>query len=122
MFQVNFSEQSMHELNQLDKHSQMILVEIVSSLKQEQLDHPDDKIGRFHRGGKMFYRVRADEFRIYFEQQENVLYAHYILHRNTFADFVFRSKLPVTEEFLIEQQDSFWKYLDSLRHKDESSD
>ena len=54
MFQVNFSEQSMHELNQLDTRSQMLLVEVVSSLTQEQLDHPSDDLGRFHRNGKTF--------------------------------------------------------------------
>ncbi len=119
MFQVNFSEQSMNELNQLDTRSQMILVEVVSCLTQEQLDHPGDELGCFQRNGKVYFRVRAGEFRIYFEQQEDVLHAHYILHRNTFADFVFRSKLPITEDFLVEQEDSFWKYLESLRQKED---
>jgi mRNA interferase RelE/StbE len=118
MFQVNFSEQSMHELNKLETRSQMLLVEVVSSLKQEQLDHPGEEIGRFHRNGKTLYRVRAGEFRIYFEQEGETLYAHYILHKNTLSDFVFRLKLPVTEEFLVEQHDSFWKYLESLRKRD----
>ena len=115
MFQVNFSEQSMFELNQLDTRSQMMLVEVISTLKQEQLDNPNEVIGRFNRGSKTYYRVRAGEFRVYFEQQDNALYAHYILHRNTFADFAFRSNLPVTIEFLIDHDDSFWKYLDSIR-------
>ena len=98
----------MHELNQLDTRSQMLLVEVVSSLTQEQLDHPDEELGRFQRNGTTYYRVRAGEFRIYFEPQDGEsLYAHYILHRNTFADFAFRSKLPVTEDFLVEQHDSF---------------
>ncbi len=119
MFQVNFSEQSMHELNKLDTRSQMMLVEVVSSLRQEHLDHPGEEIGRFHRSGRTFYRVRAGEFRIYFEQDGDSLFAHYILHKNTLTDFVFRSKLPVTEEFLVEQHDSFWKYLESLRKRDE---
>ncbi|MFP4259484.1 MAG: type II toxin-antitoxin system RelE family toxin [Opitutales bacterium] len=110
----------MHELNQLDTRSQMILVEVVSTLTEEQLDHPNEELGRFHRGGKTFYRVRAGEFRIYFEQQgSDTLYAHYILHKNTLGDFIFRSRLPVSEEFLAEQHDSFWKYLESLRHKAE---
>lgn len=121
MFQVNFSEQSMQELNKLDTPSQMLLVEVVSTLTQDQLNTPNEEIGRFHRDGKTLYRVRAGEFRIYFEQQGDALFSHYILHRNTFADFIFRSKLPVTEDFLVEQHDSFWKYLDSLRHKDDSS-
>ena len=111
----------MHELNQLDTRSQMMLVEVVSTLKQEQLDNPGEEIGRFQRNGKIYFRVRAGEFRIYFEQDGEALYAHYILHKNTFTDFIFRSKLPVTEEFLAEQHDSFWKYLESLRHKEDSS-
>ena len=49
MFQVNFSEQSMHELNQLDTRSQMMLVEVVSTLKHEQLENPNEELGRFHR-------------------------------------------------------------------------
>lgn len=122
MFQVNFSDQSMRELNQLDTHSQMLLVEVVSTLKQEQLDHPNEELGRFQRNGKTYYRVRAGEFRIYFEQAGDHLFAHYILHKNTLSDFVFRFKLPVTEEFMVEQHDSFWKYLESLRQKEEQSD
>ncbi|MGB0744923.1 MAG: type II toxin-antitoxin system RelE family toxin [Opitutales bacterium] len=122
MFQVNFSEQSMRELNQLDTRSQMILVEVISTLTQHQLEHPNEELGRFHRGGKTYYRVRAGEFRIYFEQQGDALFAHYILHKNTLSDFIFRSKLPVTEEFLAEQRDSFWKYLESLRDKDTEKD
>ena len=80
MFQVNFSEQSMHELNQLDTRSQMLLVEVVSTLKHEQLENPNEELGRFHRNGKTYYRVRAGEFRIYFEQEGDALFAHYILH------------------------------------------
>lgn len=122
MFQVNFSEQSMHELNQLDTRSQMLLVEVVSSLTQDQLDHPNDELGRFHRNGKTYYRVRAGEFRIYFEQDQDGLFAHYILHKNTLSDFIFRFKLPVNEEFMAEQHDSFWKYLETIRHKDEEAE
>lgn len=115
MFQVNFSEQSMNELNQLDTRSQMELVETFSNLTQYQLDHPGDDIGRFNRNNKTYYRIRAGEFRIYFEQEKEGLFAHYILHKNTLSDFVFRFKLPITEEFMIEQHDSFWKYLESIR-------
>ena len=117
MFQVNFSEQSMHELNQLDTRSQMMLVEVVSTLKHEQLENPNEELGRFHRNGKTYYRVRAGDFRIYFEQEGDALFAHYILHKNTLTDFIFRFKLPFTEEFMLEKEDSFWKYLESLRHK-----
>ena len=121
MFQVNFSTQSMNELNQLETRAQMTLVETFSNLTQEQLDNPSDDIGRFSRNGKTYYRVRAGEFRIYFEQDKEGLFAHYILHKNTLSDFVFRFKLPVTEEFMIEQHDSFWKYLESIRNKNDET-
>jgi mRNA-degrading endonuclease RelE of RelBE toxin-antitoxin system len=102
MFQVNFSEQSMHELNQLDTRSQMLLIEVVSNLTPDQLDHPNEELGRFHRNGKTYYRVRAADFRIYFEQQGDALFAHYILHKNTLSDFIFRFKLPVSAEFMVD--------------------
>jgi mRNA interferase RelE/StbE len=117
MFQLNFSEQSIGELNKLDVFGQLRLVNQISSLKPEQLLEPSSEIGRFHRENKVFYRFRADEFRIYFERQGNVLYCHYILHRNTLTDFLFRFKLPVSEEQMLEQHESFWKYLDSLKRK-----
>lgn len=105
-------------MNRLDTRSQMELVEVVSNLTQKQLDHPNEELGCFHRNKKTYYRVRAGDFRIYFEQPEtDVLYAHYILHKNTLSDFVFRFKLPFTEEFMVEQDDSFWNYFESLRHK-----
>jgi hypothetical protein len=30
--------------------------------------------------------------------------------------------MPVSEEFMVEQHDSFWKYLESIRHKDDVSE
>ena len=107
----------MHELNQLDTRSQMMLVEVVSTLKHEQLENPNEELGRFHRNGKTYYRVRAGDFRIYFEQEGDALFAHYILHKNTLTDFIITFKLPFTEEFMPEKEDSLWKYPESLRHK-----
>lgn len=116
MFQLNFSEQSIGELNKLDIFAQLRLVNQISNLSAEQLVQATGEIGKFHRGNKIFYRFRADDFRIYFERQgDNILYCHYILHRNTLTDFIFRVKLPVSEEQMVEQHESFWKYLDSLK-------
>ena len=66
---------------------------------------------------KQFYRFRTGDLRIYFEllEDKQTLYAHYILQQHTLADFVFRFKLPFKEETAIEQEDNFWKYLESLK-------
>jgi mRNA-degrading endonuclease RelE of RelBE toxin-antitoxin system len=116
MYQVTFSEQALHELSKLDTREQMQLIDPISSLTPTELAHPTEPVGRFNRGDKVFYRLRAGEFRIYFEiLNSETLYCEYILHKNTLTDFVFRTKLPVSEEQLLEQHQSFWKYLESLK-------
>lgn len=116
MYQVTFSEQALHELGKLDTREQMQLIEPISSLTPAELAHPREPIGRFNRGNKVFYRLRSGEFRIYFETLgEETIFCEYILHKNTLMDFVFRTKLPVSEEQLLEQHQSFWKYLESLK-------
>jgi len=114
VYQVTFSDQSMAQLNRMSLEEQMKLVDIVSNITQEMLDHPREPLGRFTREGRTFYRVRADDLRCYFEIANGILYSHYIIRKHTLTDFVFRFKLPITEEQIIEQNGSFWKYLDTL--------
>jgi mRNA interferase RelE/StbE len=115
MYQVNFSDQSIVELNRLDKVVQMELIEALSGLTQDQIKHAEGGVGHLNRDGKVFYRLRAGDFRVYFEVRDDCLFSHYILHQHSLADFVFRFKLPFTEEQSIEQHQSFWKYLESLK-------
>lgn len=115
MYQVTFSDQSMRELNQLNILVQMPIVEKLSGLTPNDLEHGHDDVGHFIRNGKTFYRLRAGEFRVYFEiRDKDTLFSHFILHQHSLADFVFRFKLPYREETLVEQHQSFWKYLESL--------
>lgn len=116
MYQVTFSNQAMHELSKLDTRDQMQLIDPISSLSASDLARPREPVGKLNRGGRVFYRLRTGDFRIYFEKQDNdTLYCEYILHKNTLTDFVFRTKLPVSEEQLLEQHQSFWKYLETLK-------
>jgi mRNA interferase RelE/StbE len=115
MYQVTFSEQSMHELNQLDKLAQLDAIEPISKIKPDDLAHPREPLGKFHRNGKDYYRLRAGDFRFYFEvKDETTLHTHYILHKASLEDWLFRMKLPVSEQQLVEQHSKFWKYLESL--------
>ena len=115
MYQVTFSEQAMHELNQLDKLAQLTVIEPLSSLKASDLAHPREPLGKFTRRGKEYYRLRSDQHRFYFLVQADNLHVSYILHSNSLEDFLLRNKLPVSEQQLIEQNSKFWKYLESLR-------
>jgi mRNA-degrading endonuclease RelE of RelBE toxin-antitoxin system len=114
MYQVTFSAQAMHELNRLDKLTQLTAIEPISSLKPDDLAHPREPLGRFRRGAHELYRLRAGDFRFYFEVQEETLHVEYILHKNSLEDFLLRNKLPVSEQQLVEQHSKFWKYLESL--------
>lgn len=114
MYQVTFSEQSMRELNKLDKLAQLDAIEPISKIRPTDLTHPREPLGKFHRSGKDFYRLRAGDFRFYFELQGETLHTHYILHKSSLEDALFRMKLPVSEKQLFEQDSKFWKYLESL--------
>lgn len=118
MYEVTFSDQSMAMLNRLDITLQMPIIERFSSLTSQDLKSGADELGKFERGGKTYYRLRAGDYRIYFEVLgDNRLLSHYILHKHTMADFIFRFKLPYREETLVEQNQSFWQYVESLaRH------
>ena len=114
MFQINFSDQAMRELNQLDMLTQLTVIEPVSAVTPEDLAHPREPLGKFTRAGHVLYRLRAGDFRFYFESHGTRIFVKYILHRNSLEDFLLRNKLPVSEKQLVEQHSQFWKYLESL--------
>lgn len=116
MHQVTFSEQSIIELNKLAPEEQMYLIETLSAVNPNEMDKKYIDYGKFHRDGKTFYRLRPKDYRIYFEIKDSgIVFCHYILPQHTFSDFLFRFKLPITEVQMIEQNQSFWKYLETLK-------
>ena len=104
----------MRELNALPILEQLTLVSHFSELSVVDMRRGREDLGRFERGGLTFFRLRSGDYRIYFEPRDHVLHAHYILHRHTLADFIFRSGLPYKEEDLLEQDQNFWRYLERL--------
>jgi mRNA interferase RelE/StbE len=115
MFQVTFASQAMAELNKLDKLTQLSALDPLSSLRQSDLDHPREPLGRFARAGKALFRLRSGDLRFYFETRETeTLHVLYILHEHSLEDFLLRNKLPVSEQQLVEQHSKFWKYLEGL--------
>lgn len=115
MFQVTFAEQAMTELNKLDKLLQLTALDPVSTLRQSDLEHPREPLGKFARGGNDLFRLRSGDLRFYFETRgEDTLHVLYILHEHSLEDFLLRNKLPVSEQQLVEQHSKFWKYLEGL--------
>jgi len=117
MLQVTFSDQAMAELNRLPTLEQMTVVGAFSGLTAEDLASGKGDVGKVRREGHTYHRLRVGDFRVYFEAKGEALHAHFILHRNTFADFAFRSRLPVDiDEPSVEANKAFWTYLEQPPH------
>lgn len=114
MFQVNFSNRAITELNKLGKIEQMELMEALGSVTPKRLAEDTAEIGRFERDGGTLYRLRVGDWRVYFKTDAERIIVQFLLHKRSIGDFVVRFKLPVSDEAEIEKHKSFRDYLDSL--------
>ena len=82
------------------------------------LDHGQSKkcFGKMLRDGKILYRFRTDDYRIYFEAANDTVIVHRVLNKNTLTDFLFRSKMPVSEDEQLAESKHFWKLIDEGRN------
>ena len=82
-------------------------------VSEDDLEHLDnERFGKIERDGKTLYRFRTQDWRIYFGVAENQVIVHRVLHKGTFSDFLFRSKLPLGEDEALAESKHFWKLID----------
>lgn len=115
MFQIVFNELSAAELSGLPR---MLQLELLSEFQLLPADldtlDGDARFGSMEREGKKLYRFRAKDYRIYFERSPEGVNVQRILHKNTLADFLFRSKLPmVAEDDQLGRAKGFWQLIDA---------
>ena|SRR5205807_2034972 len=112
MFQIVFNQLSAAEISALPKSLQLDLLAEFQILPAD-LDNLDAKrFGVIEREGKKLYRYRAKDYRIYFEKTDEGLTVHRVLHKNTLRDFLFRSKLPTSEDAQLGKTREFWNLID----------
>ena len=112
MYQIIFNELSAAEISALPKKMQLDLLAEFQILPED-LDRLDDKrFGLIEREGKTLYRYRAKDYRIYFEKTSEGFTIHRVLHKNTFRDFLFRTKLPMAEDDQLGKNREFWKLIE----------
>jgi hypothetical protein len=116
VLQIVFNEISAAELSRMDTLDQLILVDEfrVTEADLESLD--GERFGRMDRDGKKLYRFRAKDYRFYFEVAGGTVIVHRVLHKGTFSDFAFRSKLPVAEDEELAKSKHFWNLIDEGRN------
>lgn len=112
MFQIIFNELSAAEISALPKSLQLQLLAEFHILPED-LNRLDSKrFGVIEREGKKLYRYRAKDYRIYFDKREEGITIHRVLHKNTLRDFLFRSKLPFSEDAQLGETREFWKLIE----------
>jgi mRNA-degrading endonuclease RelE of RelBE toxin-antitoxin system len=112
VLQVVFNEISAAEISQLDTLLQLELLSQfkVSPQDMEKLD--GERFAKISRAGKDLFRFRAKDYRIYFEILDGGVRVHRVLHKNTVQDFLFRSKLPLSEDEALASSKTFWKLIE----------
>lgn len=116
MLQIVFNEISAAEISSLGTLEQLELLDEfkVNHGDLEKLDQ--DRFGRIERDGLVLYRFRAKDHRIYFEVKDGAVVVHRVLHRGTLSDFLFRSKMPLSEDDALANSKHFWKLIDEGRN------
>ncbi len=112
MLQIVFNEISAAEMAALSKELQLDLLAEFHFLPDDLDDLDTSKFGVVERDGKQLYRFRTKDYRIYFERVAEGITVHRVLHKNTIRDFLFRTKLPMTEDDQLGQQKGFWKLIE----------
>jgi len=82
-----------------------------------------ESFSKIQRDGRTLHRFRSSDHRIYFERHAEGILIHRVLHKNTIRDFLFRSKLPMTDDDQtdgMENTDQFWKMLHEPAHAQET--
>ena len=116
MFQIVFNEISAAELSSLGTLEQLELLEEFKVGKEDLTNLQGDRFGKIERDGRVLYRFRAKDYRFYFEVKEDLVVVHRVLHRGTFSDFLFRSKMPLAEDEELAGSKHFWKLIDEGRN------
>ncbi len=116
MFQIVFNEISAAELSALGTLEQLELLDEFKVGKDDLENLSGDRFGKIDRDGKVLYRFRAKDYRFYFEVKEGSVIVHRVLHKGTFSDFKFRSKMPLAEDEALANSKHFWKLIDEGRN------
>ena len=116
VFQIVFNEISAAEISSLGTLEQLELLEEFKVGKQDLEQLKCERFGKIDRDGTVLYRFRAKDYRFYFEVKDGSVVVHRVLHKGTFSDFLFRSKMPLGEDEALAGSKHFWKLIDEGRN------
>jgi len=116
VFQIVFNEISAAELSSLGTLEQLELIDEFQVSEDDLNRLSGERFGKIERDGRVLHRFRAKDYRFYFEVKEGSVVVHRVLHKGTFSDFLFRSKMPLAEDEALAGSKHFWKLIDEGRN------
>ncbi len=112
MHQIIFTKTSAAEMAALSKPLQLQIAGALGLLPDDLAAADPTTVGWLERNGRRLCRLRAQDYRLYFEKTDQGLLVHRVLSKNTIKDFFFRSKFPLAEDEALEKLPDFWKLID----------
>jgi hypothetical protein len=116
VLQIVFNEISAAELSGLEILEQLELLEEFKVGEDDLEKLNGERFGKIERDGIVLYRYRSKDYRFYFEVKGGAVIVHRVLHKGTFSDFLFRSKMPLAEDEALAGSKHFWKLIDEGRN------
>lgn len=121
VFQIVFNDISAAEMAALPKSLQLDLLAEFQFLPEDIEDLDGEQFGKVERDGRVLFRYRAHDYRIYFAPRGEGIVVYRVLHKNTIRDFLFRSSLPMTEEDEeLGKAGGFWNLIEEGERKKET--
>ena len=118
MLQIIFNPVSAKELAALPRKLQLEIIDGFQLFPQDfESGKDDEKFGQLTRGGRKIYRYRVKDYRIYFERSGDIINVRCLLSKHSRKDFFFRSKLPISEDQLLQENPKFWQLLETSARK-----
>lgn len=108
-FQIIFNPTSAAELAAMPKRLQLEILGQFKGIPQEMVQSDLEVFGKLEKSGRLLYRFRLADYRIYFERHKLGVVVHRILSRNTLKDFFYRSNLKLGEDRALEANPDFWE-------------
>src|SRR6185312_13509297 len=114
-FQIIFNPTSAAELAKMPKELQLHILGEFRGLPQQVMKTDLERFGKLERRGKILHRFRLGDYRVYFQRHELGIVVHRILNRNSLKDFLFRSRLPLAEDAMLQENPKFWDLIEAAK-------
>lgn len=114
-FQIIFNPTSAAELKKMPSDLQLRILGEFRGLPQEVMSTDMSQFGKLERDGRVMWRFRVGDYRVYFEKHDLGVVVHRILNKNTLKDFLFRSNLPIGEDAALQENPQFWKLIEAAK-------